>query len=192
MARSARFETRNRAIVEAYKSGQSIMTIGRKLELSPQRIMQILQEYGVATDPKTRRREPDEAREWAMIVAYQSGLSLRETGEKFGVTQQRILQVLRKNHVESRLPTRPRLPIFDMVVARARVASLRVIADRNGITPGAVCQRLQNAGVTDRSLAKVRLMNADQLTEYREAIDIDRLPQADAIELALEIRTHDR
>lgn len=187
-----RLAKRNQRVGEAYKSGQSIMTIGRELDLSPQRIMQILQELGVETRPETRERKPDRQRDLAMIAAYQSGLSLGATGEQFGVSAPRILQVLRKYGVPRRAATRLRDPIFDMVVARSRGASLKTIAERNGITPGAVCQRLKKAGVCDQNLAKIRTMKADQLTEYRTAIDTDCLQHPDAIELALEIRTHDR
>ncbi|MEC5291556.1 MULTISPECIES: hypothetical protein [unclassified Aurantimonas] len=135
--------------------------------------------------------EPDLARHRAIVEAYLAGFPLSAVGKQFGITREGVLYHLRKSKIERRPNVRPRFPIFDMVVARARGAALKTIANRHGVTSAAISARFRHAGVTQRNLAKIRTMNADQLTEYRSAIDEDRLDHMDAIELALAIRNHD-
>ena len=118
---------------------------------------------------------------------YTAGLSLRQIGESYRCSQTAIWAQLRRNGVERRQGSTPRAPMYDIVMARARGETLLTIATSLGTGKSAVCNRLRKIGAP-RDLAVLLTLSLAQLNEYREALDVDRLSHADALELALEIK----
>lgn len=117
---------------------------------------------------------------------YTAGLSLRQIGHRFGVSNTAIMQQLRKANVERRPYQTLRKPMFEIVMALARGKTQTAIAKDIGSWQSALCKRLRKIGAP-RDLSVLLTLSPAQLNEYREALDVDRLSHADALELALEI-----
>ncbi len=64
------------------------------------------------------------ARHAAIIDAYGTGLTVREVGAAFGISGQRVHQILRKNGLQCR----PRLPMTALVAAHTFHARARRLA----------------------------------------------------------------
>ena len=126
------------------------------------------------------------ARDDAICHAYEAGASLRDLGERFGLTQPRIAQILRDNRVDVRPAIRIRKPMFEIVLARADNELLRDIAAREGCTAPSISDRLKRIGATEKNVKAIKRLKPHQLEAYRAALDDFRLPHADALELARE------
>ena len=93
-----------------------------------------------------------------VIAMYQAGKTMAEIGQEFGLTRQRICQVLQKNKVkvDSRRGRRP-VPqeTIDTYVAEAvRLNSKRDAAETLGVSVDAITRALRRSGVRLRSQNK--------------------------------------
>lgn len=76
-----------------YLSGVTKADIAREYNVSPPVVGSILEKMGVEKEPKMLKYEHLEK---AFIDLYESGLSLREIGDKFGIDRQTILNYLNR------------------------------------------------------------------------------------------------
>lgn len=123
-------------------------------------------------------------RDRSVVAAYLAGEHITRIGPRFGMTPQNVSLRLKKEGVETRPPSR-RKPMFAIVMARAAGLTLAEIAAREGVWPNAIFKRL--AHIEAANVRCLRKLTGAQLAAYREALDDDRLPHPDALEIALEI-----
>jgi hypothetical protein len=106
-----------------------------------------------------------------VIAMYQSGKTMAEIGEKFGLTRQRICQVLQKNNVKVDSSRRGRRPVpqetIDTYVAEAvRLNSKQDAAAKLGVSVDAITRALRRSGI--------RLRGKDKFTNEETKQDIKR------------------
>jgi transposase-like protein/uncharacterized protein (DUF433 family) len=112
-----RMEARNAQIVEFYKQEQDVLKTAEHFNLSTFSIRSILHRNGgelVRNAERSQKRGPTE-RHLNMIEMYQSGKTLQEVGEHFGITRERVRQILHKFDVTSRKAGRTPKPIGEDV-----------------------------------------------------------------------------
>jgi transposase-like protein len=95
-------EDNRRALVDAYKAGESIRTIARRLGIHTRRVTQVLDEAGLGwRHPGGKLRfTGEEAAEFAR--AYQSGENLTQIGQRYGVTAKVVRDYLVRSGVQLR------------------------------------------------------------------------------------------
>lgn len=94
-----------------------------------------------------------------VIAMYQQGKTMAEIGAAFGLTRQRICQVLQKNNVKVDSSRRGRRPVpqetIDTYVAEAvRLNSKRDAAEKLGVSVDAITRALRRSGVKLRGAHK--------------------------------------
>jgi DNA-binding CsgD family transcriptional regulator len=91
-----------------------------------------------------------------VVEAYLSGKSLREVGALFGLHREQVRQILIKEGVPCRPGVhRPGLPKNEILRAYAAGATLQELADKYGVTPGAVGYYVRQAGLSRKPGPKV-------------------------------------
>lgn len=98
---------RNNAIIAAYNGGATVEALSQRFKISRPVIYLVLQdgrEQGVITRDRDRRGRTrnTEARNTEIVALYESGLNMQEIGDKFGISRERVRQVLRTNGVQAR------------------------------------------------------------------------------------------
>lgn len=114
--RKAFIQQRNAAICAAYASGEPVQTIAARHEVGAQVVYIIASSLGISRPPQPRKFRPQRQplnveRNAAMREAYESGRSLESVGQEFGITRERVRQLLVKSglldrHNGSEMPWR--------------------------------------------------------------------------------------
>lgn len=98
-------EKRNKRIIASYNNGKRIADIAHNFGLSTPSIQQIINDgraRGVVTRKGRIQESTSPARIAAIVERYQSGATLEVIGEEFGVTRERIRQILDRAGVDRR------------------------------------------------------------------------------------------
>lgn len=87
-----------------------------------------------------------------LIQAYQTGMTMAELGAKFGITRQRVSQIMKKHGVyvapsrRGRKPTNPELT-QKYVAEAVKLGSKKKAAEVFGVSPDAIGRALRKSGV---------------------------------------------
>ncbi len=119
------------------------------------------------------------------VRLYVEGASLAAAGLATGMTHAGVRKHLVKAGVERRYAGGRRKPAFDLVMMRANGLSLRAVSRRIGVGAGSISERLGRLEARGDLSVLLRLTPL-QIEAYRSALDDDRLPHPDALDLALE------
>lgn len=93
-------------IIEAFVLGNSLESISKQFEVEEKYVKEILRDHDVKYSHKTYKiRVPSQAildRNSKLIAFYCENNTLEATGKKFGITRERVRQILVKNGIKPR------------------------------------------------------------------------------------------
>ena len=112
---------RDELMVEAYKRTHSVSEVCKLFGVSYWTVHSMLAREGLVRSRK--KTEPD-ARQAAMIEMYNSGKTLQEVGQHFGITRERVRQIMRMFHSPSRTTAKERALVNVDDITRAAVVEL--------------------------------------------------------------------
>ena len=139
-------------IISEYESGMSTAQLGEKYGVVKSTIGRKLKENGVKLRPSRRRERIDLPME-DIISYYESGMTLTQLGEKYGVSYKTIVARLRENGVK----IRPRggkkriyLPMKEIISEYQSGLSALKLAEKYGVAFNTIYRRLKENGVEIR------------------------------------------
>lgn len=88
--------------IRLYQSGMTVPPIGKKLNVGKSAIYNILEKNDVKCRSRGHWRNKALGKEEEIISSYKNGLSMREVGKKFNMSEKSVLLLLRRSDVKSR------------------------------------------------------------------------------------------
>lgn len=136
-------------------------TAGR-FGVSPSLVRSVLYRNGLYPKDFKPKREAT-PREIKMIDLYQKGKTLQEVGDEFGVTRERVRQILAKFHVESREPGKKPKPIDE--ITQQKIIQLY----QDGYSVERIYEALRDSIPSKNQLDKVLYDSGIQLRTAKES-----------------------
>ena len=137
-------------IISEYQSGLSTYQLGEKYGVKSDTIGKRLKENGVKLRPKGRDKSKIKLPMEEVISYYQSGMSLKQLGEKYGVSPSAIYRRLKWNGVKlrpSRNVKRIDLPVEEIISHYQSGMTLTQLAEKYGVSYKPIIARLKENGV---------------------------------------------
>jgi len=160
-------------VIKLYESGKSVLELSAICECAPSTPRRWLKGNGVELRKYApgRRSAPDE-RIPKIMEMRKAGMTLEEIGTEFGITRERVRQIVVKAGLQSefayRPPTRKELDVYDEY---RNGASLNYVAGKLGVGPETARKRLIAANIPIRpSTRKVRI-NEERDRKAREVVE---------------------
>jgi hypothetical protein len=91
--------TRDASVIAAYREGQSLNRISRSLRIGKTLAWNILVRYGEPRRTGRQCRMADGRRNAEIVTAHRNGRTRQHLAAEFGLSQQRIDQILRQHGV---------------------------------------------------------------------------------------------
>lgn len=88
-------------IAKEYQSGETMVVLSVRHQISVPSVRDMLVKAGVEIRKKGGTRNQDPKRAEKMAKLYREGATLADIGKQFGLTRERVRQILRKHGVES-------------------------------------------------------------------------------------------
>ncbi len=98
-------------LIAAYRSGKTLQQVGREFGCSAVIVARRLEQAGIARRLRGARSQENEARLSQMVEMRAAGQELRDIGKRFGVSRERVRQLLAKRGIAGRVARPPVFPV---------------------------------------------------------------------------------
>jgi DNA-binding CsgD family transcriptional regulator len=133
-------------VIRAYEEGGTAEEVGRMLGIAHSTVRRVLKRHGIPGRRRGRKIGPPSQRNLEIAAIYQSGKTLQQTGAQFGVTRERVRQIIGRVGV----PSRPAGPGNSPLTSERREEAVRLY--RKGKSRAAVAAMLRMGPKTVRQI----------------------------------------
>ena len=153
-------------VIQLYQSGRTLRQVADAFAIGVDRVLKVLKRNHIPRRPRGNGPGAPSARHFQIAAVYQSGKTLEATGKIFGITRERVRQVLVKVGVPSRRVARFSSALGDRVArlyqrgqtieAAAAAVGVSAFTARNMLVERGIERRTGASGANLRPLIRKR------------------------------------